>query len=196
VRDFDPDRVTPPLTVPRLAAPPLLLRPFDPGDVDLVRTASRDPLVTAISSIEPSCDDAAARAFVERQRSLAVDGHAYPFVVARERDPGAGIGSIGLWLQEIDQGRATVGYWLLESARGHSLAAQALAAVTRFVFTDLAIPRLQLFAEPRNAASAGTARHAGFRYEATLRGWARIGGQQRDADCYALLRTEWSDSGD
>ena len=41
-------------------------------------------------------------------------------------------------------------------------------------------------------ASARTAEAAGFSHEATLRGWERIDGDQRDADCYALLRAEWS----
>ena len=58
----------------------------------------------------------------------------------------------------------------------------------------LAIPRLHLFVEPWNVASARTAEAAGFAREATLRGWERIDGEQHDADCFALLHTEWSPS--
>jgi [ribosomal protein S5]-alanine N-acetyltransferase len=56
----------------------------------------------------------------------------------------------------------------------------------------LSIPRLHLFVEPWNVASARTAEAAGFSREATLRGWERIDGEQRDADCFALLRSEWT----
>ena len=64
-----------------------------------------------------------------------------------------------------------------------------------FGFAQLAIPRLHLFVEPWNVASARTAEAAGFTREATLRGWERIDGEQHDADCYALLRTEWTANG-
>jgi RimJ/RimL family protein N-acetyltransferase len=76
-------------------------------------------------------------------------------------------------------------------ARGRGLAAHALRALVAFAFTELAIPRLHLFVEPSNVASARTAESAGFCREATLRGWERIDGEQRDADCYSLLRVEW-----
>ncbi len=103
-----------------------------------------------------------------------------------------GIGSIGLWLQEIESGRASIGYWLVAGARGRGLAANALGAVVSFAFGVLSIPRLHLFVEPWNVASARTAEAAGFSREATLRGWERIDGEQRDADCFALLRSEWT----
>ena len=61
-----------------------------------------------------------------------------------------------------------------------------------FAFGVLSIPRLHLFVEPWNVASARTAEAAGFSREATLRGWERIDGEQHDADCFALLRSEWT----
>lgn len=169
---FDLERFTPPLTVPHLVSPPVLLRPFDADDTPLVCQASLDPLVASISTLPRACDDAGARDFVARQQALAAEGHAYPFVITLDGLRGPGIGSIGLWLWEIDHGRASVGYWLLESARGAGLARCALRAIVRFAFTELAIPRLHLFVEPWNVASARTAEGAGFGYEATLRGWS------------------------
>jgi RimJ/RimL family protein N-acetyltransferase len=50
---------------------------------------------------------------------------------------------------------------------------------------------VHLFVEPWNIASARTAEFAGFRREAMLRGWERIDGVQKDADCYAQLCSEW-----
>ena len=61
-----------------------------------------------------------------------------------------------------------------------------------FAFGALSIPRLHLFVEPWNVASARTAEAAGFHREATLRGWERIDGEQRDADCFALLHSQWT----
>lgn len=188
---FDPAALGPPLRVPHLAGPPVALRPYDEPDLALVRLAAADPLIPSISSIPRTYTEEAGRAFLARQHARAAEGDGYSFVIALESDP-AGLGSIGLWLQEIDSGRASIGYWLVADARGNGLAAHALRAVVSFAFGTLEIPRLHLFVEPWNVASARTADAAGFRREATLRGWERIDGEQRDADCFARLRTEWS----
>lgn len=192
---FDPSAFAPPLRVPRLSHPPVVLRAYTPFDLDLVREASADPLIPSISSVPRAYSDNAGRAFIERQRVRSEEGDGYSFVIARDDDPGTGVGSIGLWLQEIEAGRASIGYWVVASARGQHFAAHALRAVVTFGFTRLAIPRLQLFVEPWNVASSRTAEAAGFRHEATLRGWERIDGSQHDADCYSLLHAEWEAQG-
>jgi RimJ/RimL family protein N-acetyltransferase len=188
---FDVDVFAPPLRVPLLSAPPVLLRPFAISDLAMVRQASTDPLIPSITSVPRTYTDDAGRAFIERQHDRAAQGHGYSFVIAEDADPTSGVGSIGLWLQEIESGRASIGYWVVAGARGRGLAAHALRAVVEFAFGELAIPRLHLFVEPWNTASARTAQAGGFGREATLRGWERIEGEQRDADCFALLHDEW-----
>jgi RimJ/RimL family protein N-acetyltransferase len=160
-------------------------------DLGLVRAAARDPEILAISSVPREDSQTAGRAFIERQHRCAERGDGYSFVIAPAAERSPSIGSIGLWLHEIQNGRASVGYWLLTEARGRGLAACALRAVVSFAFNELAIPRLHLFAEPWNVASVRTAEAAGFRREALLRGWERIDGAQRDAEIFALLRSEW-----
>jgi ribosomal-protein-alanine N-acetyltransferase len=188
---FDLEAFAPPLRVPRLSWPPLVLRPFEVADLGMVRQASDDALIPSITSIPREYTDDAGRAFIERQHERAAAGDGFSFVIAEEADPTAGVGSIGLWLQEIDSGRASLGYWVVARARGRGLAAHALRAVVQFAFGELGIPRLHLFVEPWNVASARTAEAAGFHREATLRGWERIDHEQRDADCFALLYGDW-----
>jgi len=198
VRDhtgFDPAAFDPPLRVPALPADRVVLRPFDLSDLPLVRLAAADPVIPSITSVPRGYSDEEGRAFIERQFRRATDGDGYSFVIAPRGQPAVGIGSIGLWLQEIDSGRASVGYWLVREARGQGLAGDALRAVVAFAFGQLAIPRLHLFVEPWNVASARTAEAAGFTREALLRGWERIDGEQRDAECYALLHREWAPPG-
>ena len=191
MKTFDVDAFAPPLRVPHLTAPPVLLRPFAISDLAMVRQASTDPLIPSITSVPRTYTDDAGRAFIERQHDRAVQGDGYSFVIAEDADPTSGVGSSGLWLQEIESGRASIGYWVVAAARGRGLAAHALRAVVEFAFGELAIPRLHLFVEPWNTASARTAQAGGFGREATLRGWERIDGEQRDADCFALLHDEW-----
>ena len=191
--EFDAAVLAPPLHVPRLPAGPVLLRPFALGDLALLREAASDPSIVSISSVPHPYSDDAGRGFIRRQHRRARAGDGFSFVIAG--DPvhaAAAIGSIGLWLHEIDNGRASIGYWLVARARGRGLAGHALRALVAFAFGELAIPRLHLFVEPSNVVSTRTAESAGFCREGTLRGWELIDGEQRDADCYALLRAEWS----
>jgi RimJ/RimL family protein N-acetyltransferase len=189
---FDPTALTPPLRVPDLVLPPVVLRPYALSDLALVRQASADPFIPSISSVPRRYTDDAGRAFIERQHARDAEGDGYSFVIARESESQEGIGSIGLWLRDIESGRASIGYWLVAGARGQRLATHALRAVVTFAFGTLSIPRLHLFVEPWNVASAQTALAAGFAREGTLRGWERIEGEQHDADCYAFMYTDWS----
>jgi ribosomal-protein-alanine N-acetyltransferase len=189
---FDLAVFTPPLHVPTLVAPPVVLRPYLVSDLALVRQASDDPLIPSISSVPRRYSNEAGRAFIERQHARSTEGDGYSFVIASDTEPKTGLGSIGLWLREIDSGRASIGYWLAAGARGQGLAAHALGAVVSFAFGQLRIPRLHLFVEPWNVASARTAEAAGFVREASLRAWERIDDAQHDVDCFALLCAEWA----
>ena len=191
MRPFDLSTFTPPLRVPEIESGPTILRPFSSADLPLVREAAEDPYIPTITSIPATYTDDEGRAFIARQVDRSDDGDGYPFVITRSVDPGRGVGAIGLWLREIDSGRASIGYWLAPSARGERLAAWALRGLVAFAFETLAIPRLHLFVEPWNLASRRTAETAGFAQEALLRGWERVAGTQHDAFCYVLLRQEW-----
>jgi [ribosomal protein S5]-alanine N-acetyltransferase len=184
-----------PLTMPELRYGPILLRRFALSDLPLLREAAEDPYIPSITSVPPVYSDDSGRAFIERQQRLASDGHGYPFVIADAADPHRGLGALGLWLREIENGRASIGYWVGPSARGRHSAGLALRATVAYAFEALGIPRLQLFIEPWNAASQRTAEYAGFTQEALLRGWERIGGTQHDAYCYALLQQDWNGHG-
>src|SRR5580704_1777314 len=175
---FDLAVFTPPLHLPTLVAPPVVLRPYVLSDLALVRQASEDPLIPSISSVPRQYTTDAGRAFIARQHARGTEGDGYSFVIASDTEPKTGLGSIGLWLREIESGRASIGYWLAAGARGRGLAAHALRAVVSFAFDELHIPRLHLFVERWNVASALTALAAGFDREAVLRGWERIDGAQ------------------
>lgn len=187
VRSFDP-----PLTVPELSSGPVVLRPYEVTDLPLIRLASADSYIPTITSIPAVYTEAEGAAFIARQHERASGGHGLSFVVAERGATDVGVGSIGLWLREIESGRASIGYWLVPVARGQRLAGWALRGLVAYAFARLSIPRLHLFIEPWNAASVRTAEFAGFSREAFLRGWEHIDGEQRDVDCYVLLHEEWT----
>ncbi|WP_433490231.1 GNAT family N-acetyltransferase [Nocardia grenadensis] len=171
------------------------LRPWSlsAADLELVREASADDLIPLNTSATFSRE--AATRFVERQWRRAADRTGYPMVIVRRRDD-APLGSIGLWLKDIDEGRASLGYWVVRSARGHGVAAHALTAVATWALEELHIPRLQLYVEPWNRASIRTAERAGFVCEGLLRSWQKVGERRRDMFMYARLATESSAEAD
>ena len=175
---------------PRAAAE-VALRPWSlsAADLELVGEAFADDLIP-LTTVSVTCSrTAAATRFVERQWQLAADRTGYPMVIVRRRD-NTPVGSIGLWLKDIDEGRASLGYWVVGSARGHGVAAHALAAMATWALEELHIPRLQLYVEPWNRASIRTAEKAGFECEGLLRSWQQVGDRRRDMLMYARLATE------
>ncbi|MFG2475745.1 GNAT family N-acetyltransferase [Streptomyces fagopyri] len=180
-----------PLDVPELAAGGgFTLRPWTLADLDLVREASEDDYIPLITTVPSPFSDSAGVAFVERQWGRATSGAGYPFVIVNS--DGRPVGTVGLWLRDLGQGRASLGYWVVKSARGRGTAATAVGAVAHWALNTLRIPRLELYVEPWNAASARTAERVGFQREGLLRGWQQIRTERRDMFMYALLNGELS----
>ncbi|WP_063000472.1 GNAT family N-acetyltransferase [Nocardia jinanensis] len=178
------------LRIPHLrATADLELRPWSlsAADLELVREAAADDLIP-ITAVSATYSREAATRFVERQWQRATDRTGYPMVIVRRRD-NTPLGSIGLWLKDIDEGRASLGYWVVRSARGHGVAARALEAMATWALEELHIPRLQLYVEPWNRASIRTAERAGFECEGLLRSWQKVGDRRRDMFMYARLAT-------
>ncbi|MBL0887784.1 GNAT family N-acetyltransferase [Myceligenerans indicum] len=176
-----------PLEVPRLSVGErFVLRAWELTDLPLVEEASRDEYIPLISTVPSPYSRVAGEAFVRRQWGRVSAGSGYPFVIARAEDQHP-VGAIGLWLRDLDEGRAWIGYWLAPSGRGHGAATESLRVVARWAVEDLHIPRLQLCVEPWNVASQRTAERAGFQREGLLRGWQQVGAERRDMLLYAML---------
>ncbi|MFG3039699.1 GNAT family N-acetyltransferase [Streptomyces sp. NPDC048330] len=171
------------LQVPELAAERgFTLRPWRLSDLPLVREASEDPYIPTITTVPTPYSDPAGVAFVERQWGRAAVGTGYPFVLVAP--DGRPVGNAGLWTRP-DPGLASVGYWVVASARGRGAALSALRAVAGWALRDLGLTRLELQVEPWNTASVRTAERAGFRREGLLRDGLRIGTGMRDVLRYA-----------
>jgi [ribosomal protein S5]-alanine N-acetyltransferase len=177
------------LILPTLAAGAFRLRPFTLADVDAVREASSDPHIPLISTVPAAFTEDEGRGFIERQWSRAEQGTGYSFAIA-DASTDRAIGQIGLWLKDISDGRASVGYWVVRSARGGGAAGAAARALARWAHQELQVPRLELYVEPWNTASIRTAEKAGYQREGLLRSWQEVGGTRRDMYMYARLATD------
>lgn len=166
---------------------PVILREFSAADLPMVQEMSGDPYVPLIGTLPPNASTQEAQAYIDRQRGRLAEGRGFSFAIA-EAGTGRGVGQIGLWLADLDQGRATAGYSVRPSARGLGLAAAALTALTSFAWSIQDLHRIELYIEPWNTGSVRTAERAGFEREGLLRSHQEIGRRRRDMLLYAAVR--------
>ncbi len=179
----------PALDVPVLITDRFRLRAWSLDDLPLIREASTDAYIPKITTVPADYTDEEGHAFLQRQRDRATAGEGYSFVIA-ELDTDRGVGAIGLWLRNIDAGRASIGYWVAPSARGRGAGQEALRAVREWAFRTLRIPRLELYVEPWNEASIRAAERAGFQREGLMRSWQTVGSERRDWFMYWALESD------
>lgn len=170
-----------PLLPITMQAGPFTLRPFEEKDVPSIIAASHDPLIPLITTVPAPCNESAALAFIGRQHERLQTGAGWSLAIAEGDAPA--LGQIGLWPGQRET--ASLGYWLLPSARGQGAAATALAALSRFGLGQF--ERLELYVEPWNEASWHTAERVGYRREGLMRKFQHIGGERRDLYLYSLL---------
>ncbi|MGV8968739.1 MAG: GNAT family N-acetyltransferase [Cellulomonas sp.] len=177
-----------PTELPRLIEAPLVLRAFTTADVPLVQEASIDHFIPQITSVPTTTDRPAALRFIDRQEGRLRAGEGYSFAIADATTEEA-FGQIGLWLPNLAQGRASVGYWVVARHRGRGIATQALGLISTWGLGLPGVHRLELYVEPWNDASWRTAERAGYEREGLLRSWQVISGVRRDMYLYSRLRT-------
>lgn len=176
----------PPEQMPVIGYPPIVLRPFGDEDAALVQSAGSDALIPLITTVPASGDLGQARAYIARQHDRLKSGEGYSFAIADAVTDEA-VGQIGLWLRNLDQGIASVGYWVASQFRCRGYARAALAAVSGWGLSLDGVHRLELYVEPWNQGSWRAAERVGYRREGLLRSWQQVGSQRRDMYMYSLL---------
>jgi RimJ/RimL family protein N-acetyltransferase len=165
------------------------LREYSDADTPLVLSVVDDPLIPLITSV-PATDCATdVQAYIDRQRSRAVNGEGFQFVVV-DNASGLAVGQVGITFREPSQERASVGYWIAPQHRGRRYSADALRTLVSWAFQSLAVQRLELYVEPWNEGSWRTAESAGFAREGLLRLWEHVGPERRDMYMYSLVRRQ------
>jgi RimJ/RimL family protein N-acetyltransferase len=102
---------------------------------------------------------------------------------------GGAIGSIAMRTNQFAVGH--IGYWCAREARGRGYTTRALRVVCRHAIDELGLGRLELIADPDNAASQRVAEKAGFRREGVLRSHLlHPDGRRRDSVMFSLLPGE------
>jgi RimJ/RimL family protein N-acetyltransferase len=175
--------------MPVITRPPIVLRTFRDEDLGLVRSVASDPLIPLITTVPASGNASDARAYIERQRERLASGVGYSFAIA-DAVTGDAVGQAGLWLRNVDEGRASTGYWIAARFRKRGYAIAALEAISRWGLSLDGIHRVELYVEPWNEGSWRAAERVGYVREGLLRSWQRVGAERRDMYMYSLLRAD------
>ncbi len=166
-----------------------MLRGFGDADIALIQEVATDPLIPLITTVPVEPDPEAARAFVARQHERLRQCEGYSFAIA-DLVTDEAFGQIGLWLRDLPQGRASIGYWLACRHRGRGIARHALSMISAWGLNLAGVYRLELSIDPGNEASQRTAEHVGYQCEGPLRSWLETDGTRRDMYLYSLLATQ------
>jgi ribosomal-protein-alanine N-acetyltransferase len=181
----------------------VLLRPLVGSDFEAwreVRIRAREWLVKWEPKPLPGQPDPTEdrRVFVarcgarERERQLGT-GYGFGIFIEGRRFAGE------INLSSVQRGpfqNAYIGYWIDEAAAGNGYTPEAVVAVCRFAFEDLALHRLQASIIPRNTASHRVAAKVGLRNEGTALRYLEIDGVWEDHVRYAITAEDWAERRD
>jgi RimJ/RimL family protein N-acetyltransferase len=176
----------------RLTSDRLLLRAFQPDDVDTIYEAVCQSL-PELSRWLPWCHADYSRAetheFLNQRGAAFRESGEHAFAIL-DRTSGRFLGATGV--NQIDRHgrRANLGYWLRTDATGKGYATEATLMVARWAFDTLQLERIEIVAAIGNVASQRVAIRVGAIREGIARNRLRKGDLQHDAVLYSLIRSD------
>ncbi|MGB8651361.1 MAG: GNAT family N-acetyltransferase [Mycobacteriales bacterium] len=145
----------------------LHLRPWAPGDVDVMVRGNQDPLVTAWTRVPEGYTSEMAVARVADVQAGWENGDQLGWAVC---DAGTGEVLAALDLRHLADDTWDVGFLCYAWARGRAVVAEAVRAAATWAFATLGASRVEWRAMVGNQRSRRAAEKAGFVFEGTLRG--------------------------
>ena len=165
----------------------LLLRPFEPTDVNDVWVYASDPEVARYRPLPDPYTRNAAAEFVDRQAGTDWSSNAEFAVVYGRRV----IGGISLHVNPEHE-TAELGYLLGRRWWGRGLATEAARAVVDWGFQSFKLHKVYARAHVDNKPSWRVMEKLGMTREGVLRGHWKMRDEHVDLVYYAVFRDEWT----
>ena len=144
---------------PRIETERLILRRFEPRDVEAVYRIYSDPMVLTFVPVLPLEDLAAAEAFLQREYLSAYEAErGYEYVICLKED-NVPIGYVHVSMEASHD----LGYGLLEEFRHRGIMTEACRALLRQVQAD-GLPFVTATHDVKNPASGAVMRRLGMQY--------------------------------
>jgi RimJ/RimL family protein N-acetyltransferase len=174
--------------LPSLSTPRLRLRAFCDSDAGEIRRLASAAEIAKGTFVPHPYEDGMAEAWLDEQRRDWQEGRGVNFAIALAED-GRLMGSIGLKI-EPEHGRAELGYWIGVPFWGRGYCTEAARVVIEHGFEQCGLHRIFALPFPWNRASARVLEKVGMRYEGRLREHCTHSGERRDAEVWAILRSD------
>jgi RimJ/RimL family protein N-acetyltransferase len=178
-----------PLPDPPLNDGVVILRRLDWADAPAIVAACNDPEIPRWTELPSPYTDRDAHEYLVRLEPDRRAGRTLGFGIARSGDD-ALLASCGLTRFDWTERKTEIGYWVAREARGQSIATRATRLLSRWALETLGMERVELLAQPENAASQRVAEKAGFTREGLLRRYRRRGHDRIDFVMFSLLRED------
>ena len=159
------------------------------SDNEAMIAALQDPEIPRWTRVPDGYDERAAAEWASESRRQRDAGEGLHLVIA-EAENDEFLGSVGVHNINRAEGRCDIGYYLAREARGRGVMTSAVQMLSRWVFENLPVERIEITVEPANAASRAVAERAGYTFEGILRSHTVIKGRRRDMAMHSLLRGE------
>ena len=168
----------------------LLLRRMEMRDARDLFEYSRDEEVARYVLWEAQKNVSESRAYIKFMLRKYRAGDPASWCIVR-KDEGRVVGTIGyMWFQP-ENNAAEVGYSLARDCWNQGYMTEALRAVLRYSFEEMAINRIEAQHEVGNPASGAVMRKCGMRHEGTLRSRLYNKGRYVVVELFAILRQDY-----
>lgn len=181
----------------RIVTPRLVIRCWQPADIELYETAlteSSDHLKTFLPWAAHYPEDPQLGIDrLRRFRGMFDLGQDYVYGIF-SADETRVIGGTGLHLR-LGPNAREIGYWIHKDMTNLGYATEVSAALTRVAFDVDGVERVEIHCAVENLASAAVPRKLGYTHEATLRMRSRLlDGILHDSMVWVLFRAEYEKS--
>ena len=177
-------------SLPVIEAERLRLRWIEESDIHQLFAIFSDPQVMRYWSTPPLQNLDEAVALLQEIHASNREGTFLKWGVALKPTDTL-IGTVTLFNMDRSNGRAEIGYAQARDYWGRGYIHEALQALLKYCFDELALRRLEADVDPRNNPSIKTLERLGFQKEGFLRERWHVDGEIQDALFYGLLKRHW-----
>ena len=169
----------------------LLIRPFQPDDLEAYHARRADPDVARYQDWELPYPMERAEKVVSTMVSMdGPENDKWWMAIVCDPVSGQVFGDVGAQLSW--KGRsAEVGYTFAKAHWGRGYAAEAVEALVRYLFEELNVTRVAGMLHPDNPASAMVLERTGFLFEGETKSSFWVGDELSDDWIYGMTRSDW-----
>ena len=180
-----------------LATDRLLLRPFEPGDLDDLYEMQSDEKLVRYLYFGTRTREEVRDPLAERIAGASIKGEGeWLSAAVILRETGEFVGDVGLHWVSVPDRQGELGFVIHPAHHGRGYAVEASIPLLDFAFHTLELHRVVGRAEARNAPSLRVLEKVGMRHEAHLVENEWVKGEWQSEVVYAILASEWASRGD